>query len=144
MRKIESVNFEVEIDSMGEAMDDTAKTNAELKRLLQLVIAKLDDEPEEEGWRLGLRDINGNPVGAAYLNIEEKDWISDSAEWIEHCKEYIEEHGLFLQEQNALLKDWDAIIALDDLALTDWFNNYTDSAISNEEVCPEASNWSYD
>ena len=145
MRQVENISLEIEIESAGEAMDDTQKATADMKRILQKVIDKLDDEdPEETGWVLALHDINGNKVGSAFLNIEEKDWISDWDEWIEHCKEYIRENGFYLEQESTTVYEWDTLAELDETALAEWFSNYTDSAVTREEVCPEARNWGWD
>ena len=145
MRHVESIGLEISIDSAGEAMEDTQKAAVDMKRILQLVIDKLEDEdPEEDGWVLALHDINGNKVGSAFLNIEEKDWISDWDEWIDHCKEYIAEHGYYLEQEKTTVHQWEAFAELDETALAEWFNNYTDSAVTREEVCPEARDWGWD
>ena len=83
-------------------------------------------------------------MGDWCLDFEEMAWISDWDEWIEHCKEYICENGFYLEQESTTVYEWDTLAELDETALAEWFSNYTDSAVTREEVCPEARNWGWD
>lgn len=146
MTRISNFDFELSVSHAGEATDDTSKMKSEIIRVLKATIVELEGGvgDSEEFWQKSFNDINGRPFGNAYLNVEEMDWISDWDEWVEHCKEYIREHGYYLEQESTTVYDWDAFAELDETALAEWFNNYTDSAVTREEVCPEARNWGWD
>ncbi|GFD77268.1 hypothetical protein KUL118_01300 [Tenacibaculum sp. KUL118] len=146
MNRISNFDFELSLSHAGEATDDTTKMKSEIIRVLKETISELEGNvgDSEEFWQKSFNDINGRPFGNAYLNVEEMDWISDWDEWIEHCKEYIKENGFYLEQESTTIYNWDTLAELDETALAEWFSNYTDSAVTNERVCPEARNWGWD
>ena len=142
--RIANAEFELNIESGDAAFDTTEKATWEIVRLLKEVIGSLESGAPIEGLNDTLHSIDGNPVGSWGIGFEEMDWISDWEEWIDHCKEYIAEHGYYLEHHSTTVYDWDALAELDEDALSEWFNNFTDSAVTSEKVCPEARSWAWD
>nr|WP_282765373.1 hypothetical protein [Alteromonas macleodii] len=142
--RVSNTKLEINIESGDDALSTTERAASEIKKALQKVIDSIGDDAPIEGCSGAFLDSNGNGTGDWCLDFEEMDWISDWDEWIEHCKEYIKENGFYLEQESTTVYEWDTLAELDETALSEWFSNYTDSAVTREEVCPEARNWGWD
>lgn len=144
-KPIENMTLDINIDSADAALTGSEEeVRAELKRVLQKCIDHLEVSFEIETYEW-LYDLNGNKCGTISIDATLKDIIEDRDEWIQYCKDVLEEVGFTLNDHhNTVLHDWDQIAEADYDGLNEWYSNYTDVAITQEIVVPEASGWDWE